>query len=379
MPASGTEKLLSELIALPSVNPAFLPPGDRRTGEGRVADFLAALGASAGLDIDFQEVFPGRRNLLATLRPSSQATARVILAPHLDTVPGNESDDDLFKPRRNGGKLCGRGACDTKGSVAAMFQAVLSLARKGKRPATTEIVFAGLVDEENQQAGSRALAPVLKGELAIIGEPTELKMVTAHKGDLWLKLRTKGKCAHGARPELGDNAIRKMARAVEILEGDYCQMLKKKTHPVLGCATINVGTIHGGTQPNIVPDECEIQVDRRTLPGEKDAQVIAEIRRFVKSFGVNIEIDSAKSAPCPSMETDPDLPLVKQFGKVLGQRQPLGVDFFCDAANFALAGTPGIVFGPGNIAQAHTRDEWIDLRSLESATRFLETFLRSLP
>src|SRR5258707_10791198 len=169
-----TEILLRELVALPSVNPAFLPPKDPRAGEQRIADFLAATAAQAGLDVEFQSVFPGRSNLLARLSPKGTVRQRILLAPHLDTVNATE---DQFTPRKINGRLFGRGACDTKGSVAAMLCALCELAHGNQRPEGTEIVLAGLVDEENGQAGSRALAASgLKADLAIVGEPTRLQV-----------------------------------------------------------------------------------------------------------------------------------------------------------------------------------------------------------
>src|SRR5205823_2921844 len=176
------------------------------------------------------------------------------------------ADKIQFTPRRKNGRLYGRGACDTKGSVAAMLGALCELTRLKQRPRETEIIFVGLVDEENAQAGSRAFAAgKLKADLAIVGEPTECKVVTAHKGSLWLRLETHGKSAHGARPDLGRNAVHAMSRIVDTLETDYAMQLRRRRHPLLGHATINVGTIHGGTQPNIVPDNCAITIDRRTL------------------------------------------------------------------------------------------------------------------
>jgi acetylornithine deacetylase/succinyl-diaminopimelate desuccinylase-like protein len=162
-----TEKLLRELITLPSVNPAFLPPNDPRAGEQRVADFLAATAAQAGLDVELHPVLPGRSNLLARMVPSGKIRKRVLLAPHLDTV---NAAPEQFYPRLSRGRLFGRGACDTKGSAAAMFTALCDLARNGLRPRSTEIIFAGLMDEENAQAGSRALAASgLRADLAIVG------------------------------------------------------------------------------------------------------------------------------------------------------------------------------------------------------------------
>src|SRR4051812_28719384 len=153
---SDTAKLLSELIALPSVNPAFLPPGDVRAGEQRVTDFLAVTAARAGLEVEFQKVLPGRVNFIARLLPQNKISRTILLAPHLDTVPASNARQ--FTPEKKGDRLFGRGACDTKGSVAAMLSALCKLAHSKQRPRSTQIIFAGFVDEESGQAGSRALA-----------------------------------------------------------------------------------------------------------------------------------------------------------------------------------------------------------------------------
>ena len=370
------EKLLRELIALPSVNPAFLPANDPHAGEKRVAEFLAAIAARGGLDIEFQEVFPQRANLLATYRPASKPKRRVLLAPHMDTVgaPGA-----VFTPQLKGNRLYGRGACDTKGSVAVMLSALLELAQGRQRPKQTEIVFAGLVDEESLQSGSRALAADrFKADLAIVGEPTRCKVVTAHKGAVWLKLETHGKAAHAARPELGRNAAYEMARICTVLETQYTAQLLKRKHGLLGFGTINVGAIHAGQQPNIVPAYCSALVDRRTLPRETNASVIRELRTLFGANGLTAAFSSIHPHPCPALETDPANPLVAQFMKVAKQRLPGAANFFSDAAVLAAGGIPSVLFGPGDIAQAHTPDEWIESPQLEIGKRVLLKFLQSL-
>lgn len=372
-----SERLLRELIALPSINPAFLPAHHPDSGERRVAEFLAGAAVQAGLDVRFQPISPGRSNFLARLSPAGKVRQRILLAPHLDTVPASP---DQLSPRKKDGKLFGRGACDTKGSVAAMFTVLSDLARSGPRPQETEICFAGLADEEQAQAGSRALvADGFKADLAIVGEPTRLQVVTAHKGTLWLRLTTRGKAAHGARPELGRNAVHLMARVVDVLETDYAAQLRSRTHPLLDHPTVNVGKITGGTQPNIVPDGCEILIDRRTLPGETLASVKREMAALFRRRKLNASVEDVKLASCLPLETDPSLPWVKQFLRSVGQAKPAGVRYFCDASVLARAGIPSVVFGPGDIAQAHTADEWISLSSLEKAEALLRRFLLSLP
>lgn len=377
----SSRTLLRDLIALPSVNPAFAPPGSPWAGEATVAGFLAAVAARSGLDVELQEVAPGRPNLIARLTPSGPVRRRVVLAPHLDTVGGDPLDSSLFCPVKRGDRLYGRGACDTKGSVAAMFSALDHVASAGsKRPRETEIVFAGLVDEENAQAGSRALVTSgFRADLAIVGEPTRCRVVTSHKGDVWLELETRGKPAHGATPHLGRNAVHMMAKAVELLETAYAARLSKRRHPLLGQPTINVGTIAGGTQPNVVPARCRISIDRRTLPGETETSVRRELRALFSKAGLKLHFESLRTLPCPALETDPGLPLVRELMHTAGQRGALGVHYFCDAAVLAAGGTPSVVFGPGDIGQAHTADEWISLKSLDTATACLTRFLLAQP
>ncbi|MEI9863523.1 MAG: M20/M25/M40 family metallo-hydrolase [Limisphaerales bacterium] len=381
-----TEKLLAELIALPSVNPAFAPSDaalarpillrQTKYGEKNVADFLAAVAAHAGLEIELQEVLPDAPiSSRACVRPEKSA-APSCSRPHLDTVVAEKSQ---FIPRRKNGRMHGRGACDTKGSAAAMFTALCELAENGSRPQETEIIFAGLIDEENEQAGSRALAASgFKADLAIVGEPTKLKVVTAHKGSLWLQLVTHGRAAHGATPQLGKNAVHEMARIVDVLEMDYAAQLRRRKHKLLGTGTVSVGTISGGSQPNIVPDLCTISIDRRTLPGETETAVRREIAALLKSKKLSATFSSAKLAPALPMETNAQLPLVRDFMRIAGQKIPVGVHYFCDAAVFSAAGIPSVVFGPGDIAQAHTADEWISLSELERAKNLLLRFLKSL-
>jgi acetylornithine deacetylase/succinyl-diaminopimelate desuccinylase-like protein len=380
-----TEKLLADLIALPSVNPAFAGQGPasarqarpERYGEKNVAEFLASVSACAGLEVEFQKVLPHRSNLIARLLPRTKSRQTLLLAPHLDTVNG---DDSQFVPRRKNGRLHGRGACDTKGSVAAMLGALCELAQAKTRPLETEIIFVGLVDEENAQAGSRAFAKSkFKADLAIIGEPTRLEVVTAHKGSLWLEMETEGVAAHGATPQFGRNAVHEMARIVDWLQTDYAARLRKQKHRVLGHPTINVGMICGGVQPNIVPDRCVITIDRRTIPGETEAGVKREIKQFLRAKGLSAQIADKKLAPALPLETSHRLPLVQRFMKTAGQTKPLGVHFFCDAAVLSAGGIPSIVFGPGDVAQAHTTDEWISLSELERGKNLLLKFLKSLP
>lgn len=345
-----------------------------------MAEYIARRGQEAGLSVEFQEALPGRRNVLLRYAPAGRVKHRVLLAPHMDTVGSLDGSDGIFEPRVEGNRIWGRGACDTKGSVAAMLTALFDMVAERRRPESTEITFAGLVDEESCQHGSRALVKSgFRADFGVVGEPTRLAVVTAHKGDVWLRLVTRGKAAHGSCPERGRSAVRAMAKVVELLEGPYAEEIRRRSHPLLGTPTINVGVIRGGGQPNIVPDRCVIEVDRRTLPGETEDGVKREMKRFLHQHGARVEIEDVKGVSGPPLETDPGISWVDQFRRCSGRKGVEGVVFFCDAAVLAEGGTPCVVFGPGDIAQAHTAQEWISIASLDRGTAVLRRFLQDLP
>ena len=375
--SSKVTRLLCELIGIPSVNPSLVSESSDLCGEESIATFLIEKAEALGISAQRQAVLPGRKNVIFRLKPSGRIKQRILLAPHLDVVPANRKS---FRPQIKNGKIYGRGACDTKGSIAAFFQAFCDFAQGTGAKKETEIIFAGLVDEEFSQAGSRKLAEKgPKADLAITGEPTNLQVVTAHKGNIWLRLKTKGKAAHGATPENGENAINLMTPILKTLVQDYPKKLKENKHPLLGHPTLNIGKIIGGSQPNIVADYCLIELDRRTLPGESTASVKAEIRSLFKSNKLSApEFQLTRSVPCPPLDTDPSLPLVKALIRSCGKRKPRGVPYFTDASPIAMGGTPSVVFGPGDIAQAHSANEFVEIKQVEKAKDIITSFLKNL-
>lgn len=371
-------QLLRDLIALPSVNPELLPHNPSLAREKRVADYLAAVAAQAGLDVEQQPVAPNRFNLWLRISPSGPVKKRLWLAPHLDTVPPH--DPAQLRPVIRNARCYGRGACDTKGSVAAMLAAMLHLAHRGPRPAGVEISLLALVDEEYHQAGSRAVAASgRRADLAIVGEPTQCRVVTAHKGNAWIQITTRGRAAHGSTPDKGRNAVEIMGRVIKVLSSRGQAALQRRRHPLLGHPTLSLGCILGGTQPNIVPDCCTLSLDRRLLPGESAATACREIQGWLRQAGVrHAQVANVKPVPCPPLATPADDPWIQQFMKAASCPRPAGVPFFCDAAILAASGTPSVVFGPGHVAQAHTADEFVTLAQMEKATGILCRFLSQL-
>ena len=374
---SSLDRLLWELVEIPSINPSLECKDADLTGEERIAQYLEGKSNAVGIECKRMKVLPGRENLVIRLKPSGKIKNKVMLTPHMDVVPATP---DAFFPKIKNGCLFGRGACDTKGSIASFFYAFLRLSEKRNRPKNTEIAFVGLVDEEFGQAGSRTLAQ--KGpqaNLAIAGEPTNLKVVSAHKGNLWIRLSTKGKAAHGSTPQHGSNAINHMSPILDALTNEYPTLLLERKHPLLGSPTISIGKIRGGSQPNVVPDSCEIDIDRRTISGETDKSVEKEMRILFRNLKIKSpEFSATRSVACPPLDTDPTLPLVQSFLKASNRRKTIGVPYFTDASPISMGGTPALVYGPGNIAQAHAKNEWVCLKEVEVSEKTIIRFLSTL-
>jgi acetylornithine deacetylase/succinyl-diaminopimelate desuccinylase family protein len=360
-------RLLQDLVRIPSVSPDGDPGAAiENTGEGRVAEYVSDFLRKLALDVEVHEVAPGRPNVIG--RFSSRGSRKSIaFAPHTDTVSVAGMTIDPFGAGVRDGRLYGRGACDTKGSLAAMLAALTNAVRQKEfREGDLDVCFCALMGEESGSHGARALLQRgFKTDFAIAGEPTNCRVVHTHKGAIAFRIITRGKSVHSSMPERGESAIKKMAVVVDYLLGEYADSLAKIHHPALGSPTTNVGVIRGGSQTNIVPDYCEIEVDRRTLPGEDHEGILRHLR---ERLFVDVELIGA----CAPLCTDPQNPFIRALGQ-----ETVGAPWFCDAAVFAEYGIPAVAFGPGNGAQAHTADEYVELGEVFRATQIVEKFLLS--
>jgi acetylornithine deacetylase/succinyl-diaminopimelate desuccinylase-like protein len=355
--------LLQDLVAIPSVNPAG-NPGTDATGEQAMADYVADFLRALGADVRLDEIAPGRPNVIAEFRPESKtARAHLAFAPHLDTVSVAGMTVAPFDPIIRDGKLFGRGSSDTKGPLAAALWALHDWAQSSAR-AQSDIAwtFLGLMGEEAGQEGSRAVADTgFRSDLTLVLEPTSLGVVTAHKGVLWMDVETTGVACHGSAPQNGRSAIYAMRRVLEVIETTMIPQLATRAHPTLGPTTVNVGTIRGGSKINIVPDSCTIEIDCRIVPGVEAEHLrilLADVlRQAVPDARV---IEQRHAAP---LDTDGTLPWVAKLGTVA--RGLTTAPWYSDAAVLGHAGCPAVCIGPGSIAQAHTKDEFITVRDLE--------------
>ena len=364
--------LCQQLVRIPSVNPED-NPGTAQTGEAECANWIAdwIRQEFPGADVSCPEVLPGRPNVIARFPASRPGKPRLLFAPHTDTVSVAGMTIDPFSGHLEGGRLWGRGASDTKGPMAAMLAALHNL--RGELPLLShEIWFAGLAGEEAGQHGAHALASQETFDLVIAAEPTQLDLVHTHKGSMFLTLTTRGKAVHAARPHEGTNALYPMADLLRAVRDDIAPWLAEFEDPVLGHSTISAGTLAGGSKTNIVPDFCQCTLDLRTLPSQ-GPDFEQELYNRFRLVHPEVEIHARKSPP---LWTSLDHPLLDKL-QILGAL-PSGAPWFCDAAVFAQHGTPAIALGPGSIAQAHTRDEWIAEEDLIRGADFFSSFLGAL-
>ncbi len=370
------EELLAQMIAFETVNPRFGGPAD---GQERLIARLEALAQGWGLGTRRLPVPEGGENLLVTLEVSADAPW-LLFESHVDTVSIAGMTIDPLAVKLDGDRFYGRGACDTKGSGAAMFWALQTYAKAEQRAHNVGILFA--LDEEARMTGAKAFAavelkeflPKLRG--VIVGEPTLMRPVVATNGVIRWKTITRGRAAHSSIPANGKSAISAMLRVVEALESHYVPTVTG-SHPLTGRAAMSVNTIRGGTQVNIIPEYCEIECDRRTVPGETEAQVWAE--RDAVLAGHEVEHGEVYVVPAMGDETSRELlailqPILAKHGlETKGRGEP----YVTDASHFAEAGAPSIVIGPGDLAQAHTKDEWVSRRQLAQAATVYGDLMRA--
>jgi acetylornithine deacetylase len=371
-----TTQLLRDLVALPSVNPMGRPLQGPELFEHRVTAYLETFFRGLGVPWERQPVAPLRENVLARWdAPGARRT--LLLEAHQDTVPTDNMTIDPFAARIEGGRLYGRGACDIKGGMAAMLAAFARLVREKPRGAAG-VVMACSVDEEHTSLGvERLVQGGLLADLAVVAEPTRLDIVHAHKGLVRWQIITAGRSCHSSAPEQGENAIYRMGRLLTAVE-KYAERLRTaRADPLLGPATLSVGRIDGGTSVNTVPDRCRIEIDRRLLPGETPAGAPADLDAFLRrELGADFPFEStapalSRTALGPQGSEELVARLGRAIDAVRGGHRVCAVPYGTDASTIADAGIPAVVFGPGDIARAHTCDEWVPLDEVEQAAEIL--------
>ena len=378
-------QLLRDMIAIPSVNP--MRAGSGVAVERELVEYVESTLRSAGIDCERQTVAEGRDNVLAVIHASGGCDTRdgLMLNSHLDTVPVANMSIEPFDPIMRGGRVYGRGACDAKGSIAAMIAALVAHANSPERP--VPVVFAAMADEEFSFGGSWKLIerdwPV---NGCVVGEPTKLASIIAHKGVARWLMNVTGTSAHGAMPHLGHSAIYDGARIALALEAYAQELARRPPHALLGRPTINVGRVTGGNAVNVVPDSCEFEVERRLLPGEDGQQAVRDCEEWVRER-VGGEIRLSVNEPYlvdPALDTPREASVVRAVGDAhlseFGSASAIeGAHYCTDGSKLASAGIETVVCGPGDIAQAHTCDEFIEIEQVEKAVRLYSRLVARWP
>jgi len=370
------EELLAQMVSFDTVNPLVGGPAE---GQEALAAHLEKIARGWGLSTRRAAVEGNTSsNLVVTCEPVPGGEW-LMFESHMDTVGTAGMTIAPHGGKIEGGRLYGRGACDTKGSGAAMLWALREYARDARRPRNAALLFA--VDEEVRMTGAQAFAkkelkeflPKLRG--VIVGEPTLLKPVVAHNGVIRWRTITRGRAVHSSVPSKGVSAISAMLKVVETLESKYVPSVTR-SHPLTGSAAASVNVIRGGNAVNIIPAYCEIECDRRTVPGETPEQVLSE--RDTALAGHTVEHDSLYVVP--AMDDALGRNFHKWISPVLTRHgcdaTGRGAAYVTDASHYAAAGAPCIVWGPGDLAQAHTKDEWVALDQLNQASAVYLDLLR---
>ncbi len=379
-------RLACDLIAIESHR-------DTPGRESAIGRFLVDWFRERGIDAELSPALDGRSNALARLELGKPGPT-LLLNGHLDTVPAGDMTD-AFAPRIENGVLWGRGACDMKSAVAAMACVLAAYVRAGvehspgpgaatresagsRKGAGCTLLFAGTVDEETGSLGvKRLIESGLKADYAVVGEPTCLRAAIAHKGACFIRITLVGRGAHGSCPEKGVSAASYGARILAALEDELRPRIAKRTYPLLGASTVSVGRICGGTEPNIVAERCELDVDRRTLPGETDA--LTEVRGLVDSIcdkvdGLTydvVEMDRTSIVPHVALGTPPDSKLAQTCAAACREAglpaEPVGVTYWTDGAHLAANGIQTVILGPGDIAHAHGPNDHVAVADIIKA------------
>ena len=371
-PPGDAVALLRSLVRLDSRNPSLTPGAP---GEAAAARLLRDVLAGWGFRAELVEAAPGRPNVVARIGTGDGPT--LMLNGHLDVVGTDGMTHAPFDAAERDGRLYGRGATDMKGGVAAMCAAAWRAAQAGALGA--EVIVAAVADEEWSSIGTHdLLARGVRADAAVVTEPTRLAVCPAHRGFAWLEVTVHGRAAHGSRYDIGGDAILHAGLLLAELDVLEREVLPRRRHPLLGRASLHAGTIAGGVGLSTYPDRCVLTVERRTLPGESDEDVLREMRDAAErvrarhpAFRAHVRVVGAQRP----LDVPVDAPVVRALEAALGEvGEPArveGLSCWTDAALLADAGIPAVCFGPGDITLAHADEEWVTLDDVERATRTL--------
>jgi acetylornithine deacetylase len=357
--------LLADLVRIDSINPGLI---EGAAGEGEIARFVAGWLEAAGLEVDVEEVAPGRFNAVGIARGSGGGKT-LLLNAHMDTV-GVAGMARPFEPVLANGRLHGRGSYDMKAGLAAIMLAGADAARAGL---AGDLIVTAVCDEEVASIGTARVAERYRADAAIVSEPTELRLALAHKGFVGFEIEAKGRAAHGSRPDLGVDAIARMGHVLVGIEELDRRLRAEPTHPLLGSGSLHASVIEGGQEFSSYPERCLLKGERRTIPGESDAQVEGELRELLGEVDGEVLVVVTREP----FETAADAPIAELVARHADGPEVVGVPFWADSALLSSAGIPTVVFGPAGEG-AHAVEEWVDLASAERCAEIYSAVAREL-
>ena len=377
------ESLLAAMVGFDTINHHISGKPD---AEVELARYLASVAQAAGLQTRQLPIAGESFNLLVSCQVDP-AAPWLLFESHLDTVMVEGMTVDPFAAAIRDGKLFGRGACDTKGTGAAMLWALRQYADEGGGRSNVAIAYT--IDEEIGKLGVKSFTSTHMAQLGwrpvgvVVGEPTQLLPVVAHNGTARWQIHTRGVAAHSADPSGGKSAISMMLRVVDLIEQRYAPSLTV-SHPLTGKAQCSVNLIRGGAQVNVIPEHCEIEIDRRVVPGEDNTTVLPAVEELMKELRAQ-HPDLVAEQQEPRLDSPLDPSGGEAFAGVICSAlaamdlpaEPTGVGYGTDASQFPALGVPAVVLGPGSIEQAHTKDEWLALDQLHRGVEVYLNLMRA--
>ena len=386
---SSVVDLLERMVEIDTVNEVT---SGKPFPERALLELIEKIAADSGFSVQRLGIpvalHPESYNLLISYEVSPTAPW-LLFESHADTVGVDGMSMPPFTPKIDEGRIYGRGVCDTKASGAALLSALQRyVADSGNSVQPNNIALLFVTDEEIGKTGAKAFVGEQLGRLPwkpkaiFVGEPTMCGQVVAHNGVIRWKVQTKGVAAHSSKPENGKSAISAMAKLLLGFEREYCAKLNQ-SHPLTGDAVCSINTISGGVAVNIIPDLCEVELDRRTLPGEDSQVVLQEIAdtfRAIAATDPSIDFEMLDPFVDPPLDPRVNASISRQLAGILERcglsGEPQGAGYGTDASTYSEAGIPAIVIGPGSIAQAHTEDEWLELEQLTKSVELYHAIMR---
>lgn len=371
---SETVELLKRLVRINSVNPTLV---EGAPGETEIAECITDFMQCIGLETRVEEVERGRPNVVGILKGLGGGPT-MMLNGHMDTVGIDYMEIDPLDPVVKEGKLYGRGSNDMKGGLAAILAAAKALVDSGLE-LRGDLVVAAVCDEEYASIGTERLVDEVKVDAAVVGEPTGLQVLVAHKGFAWIDVETRGVAAHGSMPEVGVDAIAKMGKVLVEVERLQKEVLTRKKHRLVGSPSIHASTIHGGRELSTYPDHCKLQVERRMIPGEEPGDVDAEMKALLASlseadpkFKGSYRITFVRG-PMEVSPHDEICRILRRSTLEVTGTEPsfIGGSGWMDTEIIWKRGTPAVAFGPHG-AGSHAAVEYVELDSVVDAARVFE-------